>query len=152
MVVYMATHCDLLGKVKLNKAMFYADFSCFVETACSMSGLVYARAPRGPIVDQYDALFGEMVRQGHLVEEQVSFGPVEAMVYKPNEEFDRELFTRQELAILERVAFFVNGFETAAALSEYSHKERLWIENHDGRPLSYLDAYELNGLEQFIEA
>lgn len=152
MAVYMATYCDLLGKVKLNKSMFYSDFSCFVETACSMSGLVYARAPRGPIVDQYDALFGEMVRQGHLIEEQVSYGPVEATVYKPNEEFDSSYFTNQELAILERVASFVNEFETAAALSEYSHKEKLWVENDDGRPLSYLDAYELNGLEQFIEA
>ena len=61
-------------------------------------------------------------------------------------------FTAHELAILERVALFVNGFETAAELSEYSHKEKLWIENDDGRPLSYLDAYELNGLEKFIEA
>ncbi len=42
------------------------------EAACSMSGLVYARAPRGPIVDGYEALFGEMVRQGYLVEEQVT--------------------------------------------------------------------------------
>lgn len=152
MVVYMAKHCDLLGKVKLNKAMFYADFSCFVETACSMSGLVYARAPRGPIVDQYDALFGEMVRQGYLEEEQVAYGSVEATVYKSSKEFDSELFTCQELAILERVASFVNGFETAAALSEYSHKERLWMESDDGHPLSYLDAYELNGLERFVEA
>ena len=152
MAVFMATHCDMLGKVKLNKSLFYSDFSCFAETSCSMSGLVYARAPRGPIVDQYDALFGEMVRQGHLVEEQVFYGPVEAAIYKPNEEFDSDLFTNQESAILERVVSFVNGFETAAALSEYSHKERLWIETDDGRPLSYLDAYELNGLRRFIEA
>ena len=117
-----------------------------------MSGLVYARTPYGPIVDQYEALFGEMVRLGHLIEEPASFGPYDATVFKTNEQFNSNLFTAHELAILERVASFVNGFETAAELSEYSHKEKLWIENDDGRPLSYLDAYELNGLEKFIEA
>lgn len=150
MAVYMATNCDRLGRLKLNKSMFYSDYSCFVETACSMSGLVYARAPHGPIVDQYDALFGEMVRQGHLVEEQVMYGTFEGTVYKPNEKFDGSLFTSQELAILERVASFINGFETAAALSDYSHEERLWMENDNRHPLSYLDAYDLNDLEQFI--
>ena len=93
-----------------------------------------------------------MVRQGHLLEEQVVYGPIEATAYKPGEEFDSSLFTDRELAILERVASFVNSFESASALSEYSHKERLWIENDDGRPLSYLDAYDLNGLDQFVGA
>lgn len=151
MIIFMATYCALLGKTKLNKALFYSDYACFVETSCSMSGLVYARAPRGPIVDQYGALFGEMVRQGYLTEEQVYIGLVDATVYKPNREFDSSLFTKQELAILEKVAEFVNSFDTADKLSKYSHNEKLWIENDDGRPLSYLDAYELNDLERFIE-
>ncbi len=152
MAVYMARHCKDLGRTKLNKAMFYADFSCFADTACSMSGLVYARATHGPIVDQYDVVFGQLVRQGHLLEESVSYGPIDATVFKAEEEFDDGLFTNQELRILERVAEFVNGFDTATELSEYSHREKLWIENDDGKLLSYLGACELNSLEQFVEA
>ena len=152
MAVYMARNCANLGRTKLNKAMFYADFSCFADTACSMSGLMYARATRGPIVDQYDTVFGQMVREGHLLEESVSYGPIDATVFRTDEEFDASLFTSQELQILEKVAAFVNSFATAKELSEYSHKEKLWIENDDGKPLSYLDALNLNDLEQFIEA
>lgn len=148
--VYMVQHCKDLGRTKLNKAMFYTDFSCFADTSCSMSGLVYARATRGPIVDQYDVVFGQLIRQGHLFEESVSYGPIDATVFKTHEEFDASLFTNQELNILERVAEFVNSFDTARELSEYSHQEKLWIENDDGKPLSYLDAYELNSLEQFV--
>lgn len=151
MAVYMAQHCKDLGCTKLNKAMFYADFSCFAYTSCSMSGLVYARATHGPIMDQYDVVFGQLVRQGHLFEEPVSYGPIDATAFKTDEEFDSGLFTHQELRILGRVAEFVNSFDTAKELSEYSHRERLWIENDDGKPFSYLDAYELNSLEQFIE-
>lgn len=150
MAVYMAQHCVDLGRTKLNKAMFYSDFSCFADTACSMSGLIYARATRGPIVDQYDVVFGQLVRQGHLFEESVSYGPIDATVFKTKKEFDASLFTNQELRILERVAEFVNSFSTAKELSDYSHREKIWIENDDGKPLSYLDAYELNGLEQFV--
>ena len=149
--VYMATHCADLGRTKLNKAMFYADFSCFAESSCSMSGLMYARATRGPIIDQYDTVFGQMVREGHLVEESVSYGPIDATVFKPNEDFDPSLFTESELPILERVVLFVNGFATAKALSEYSHKERLWVENDNGDALSYMGAFELNDLNRFIE-
>lgn len=152
MAVYMAQHCKDLGRTKLNKALFYADFSCFADTACSMSGLMYARATRGPIVDQYASVFEQLVRQGHLLEESVSYGPIDATVFTTEEEFDASLFTNRELHILERVAEFVNRFDTAKELSEYSHQERLWIENNDGRPLSYLYAYELNSLEQFIGA
>ncbi len=150
MAVYMAQHCANLGRTKLNKAMFYADFSCFADTACSMSGLVYAHATHGPIVDQYDVVFGQLVRQGHLLERSASCGPYEATVFKTGEEFDPSLFTSQELRILERVAEFVNGFGTAKELSDYSHQEKLWMESDDGMPLSYLDAYELNSLEQFV--
>ena len=151
MAVYMATHCTDLGRTKLNKAMFYADFSCFAESSCSMSGLMYARATRGPIVEQYDTVFGQMVREGHLVEESVSYGPIDAAVFKPNEDFDPSLFTGSELRILERVAQFVNSFATAKELSEYSHEERLWVENDNGDALSYMGAFELNDLNRFIE-
>lgn len=140
-----------LGRMKLNKALFYADFACFADSACSMSGLMYARATHGPIVDQYDTLFGKMVRESHLVEEAVSYGPVDATAYRSNETFDASLFTPQELAIPEKVAQFVNGFATAEELSEYSHREKLWLENSDGKQLSYLDAHALNDLAQFIE-
>lgn len=152
MAVYMTQHCANLGRTKLNKALFYADFSCFADTACSMSGLAYARATHGPIVDQYDMVFGQLVRQGHLCEELVSYGPIDAAAFKTEEEFDDSLFTSQELRILERVAAFVNSFGTAKELSEYSHQEKLWMESDDGKPLSYLDAYELNSLDQFIRA
>lgn len=149
--VYMATHCTDLGKTKLNKAMFYADFSCFAESSCSMSGLMYARATRGPIVEQYNTVFGQMVEEGHLIEESVSYGPIDADVFKPNEDFDSSLFTESELKILDRVVQFVNGFATAKELSEYSHKEKLWVENDDGDALSYMGAFELNDLNQFLE-
>lgn len=152
MAVYMATHCTDLGRTKLNKAMFYADFSCFAESSCSMSGLMYARATRGPIVEQYETVFGQMVREGHLVEESVSYGPIDAAVFKPNEDFDPSLFTESDLRILERVVQFVNSFATAKELSEYSHKERLWVENDNGDALSYMGAFELNDLNRFIEA
>ena len=152
MAIYMAQHCANLGRTKLNKAMFYTDFSCFADTTCSMSGLVYVRATRGPIIDQYDTVFGQLVREGRLLEESVPYGPIDATVFRTDEEFDASLFTNQELFILENVATFVNSFATAKELSEYSHKEKPWIENADGRPLSYLYALELNDLEQFTGA
>ena len=152
MVVYFAHGCTNLGRVKLNKAMFYADFACFASSARSMSGLMYARATHGPVVDQYDAFFGEMVREGVIQECSVLYGPYDVNVFQPISEFDASIFTRQELDILGKVAEFVNEFATATELSNYSHKERLWVENDDGKLLSYLAASELNDLDRFIGA
>lgn len=152
MAVYFAHNCANLGRVKLNKAMFYADFACFASSARSMSGLKYARATHGPVVDQYDTFFGEMVREGVIRECPVSCGPYDVRVFQPVSDFDPSVFSGHELVVLGKVADFVNGFATASELSDYSHKERLWAESDDGKLLSYLFASELNDLDRFIEA
>ena len=140
MLGFMAGHCTGAGRTRLNKAMFYADYLWFASEANSMSGLKYARAPYGPVVDQFDVLFGEAVRWGYLTEQVVSFGRYDAMAYAPATTFDASLFSEGEVALMERVAEFINSFDSAADLSEYSHREQAWCSRADGESLSYLDA------------
>lgn len=152
MAVYFAEHCVQMGRIKLNKAMFYADYSCFAATTCSMSGLVYARATFGPVIDGFDFMFGEMLREGDLIEEAVDCGVYDMTVLRPAKSFNDALFSTEELAILANVANFVNSFGTASELSEYSHREALWVENENGDKLSYMDAFRLNEPERFCTA
>lgn len=152
MAAFFAKHCKQLGRTKLNKAMFYADYSCFAATSCSMSGLIYARATHGPVINQYDAIFGEMVRDNVLVENLVVSGPYESTVYSSDIELGKEVFTPEEQRILENVALFINGFDTASELSDYSHKENLWINTENGNLVSYSNAFDLNELDRFISS
>lgn len=82
----------------------------------------------------------------------MSLGPYDTTVFQAASDFDSSIFTEQELDVLGKVAEFVNGFDTAAGLSEYSHREKLWVENDDGELLSYLSAFDLNELDRFIGA
>ncbi len=145
MAAYFAEHCKNLGRTRLNKALFYADFGCFAVTARSMSGLVYARADYGPVVDGYNVVFGALVDQGVLRQE---VGEYDMQVFKSAREFDPSLFTKQELAILSNVVQFVNSFSKVSDLSAYSHREKVWEDSPSGKQLSYLYAVKLNDVDR----
>lgn len=115
-----------------------------------MSGLAYARATYGPVVDEHDFLFGALVREGVIEEELKDCGGFEMIVFKPKATFNDNAFTQEELDILNKVASFVNGFKSASDLSNYSHREKLWLQNPNGTRLSYMDAFDLNEPERFI--
>lgn len=150
MAVYLTEKCPGMGKTKLNKAFFYTDFVSFAVSSCSMSGLKYARAPYGPVANQHSALFEEMVKRGYLLEDRVSLGVLDASVFEPAVPFDRTLFSDEEFRILEKVADFINSFERASDLSEYSHQEDLWKNAQNGELISYMDAFSLKDIDAFL--
>lgn len=61
-------------KTTLNKRLFYVDFRMFRDFGVSLTGLRYARLPRGPVPDDYDALFGLLVGEGTIAIEEVTHG------------------------------------------------------------------------------
>ena len=47
-------------KTKLNKLLFYADFTCYRETGFSMSGVRYCAIDTGPVPNNFNALFNHL--------------------------------------------------------------------------------------------
>ena len=136
LIVTLANRCRDLYVTKLQKAMYFCDALSFELTSRSMTGLAYAHAPRGPIIDQWNLMVGSMEHDGIVSLDQAPSGWGEIVVAHsgPEVEFDEE-----ESEIIDRIVAFVNTFDTAREISECSHRISSWRNTVDGQKMDYLD-------------
>ncbi|MDZ4784861.1 MAG: Panacea domain-containing protein [bacterium] len=130
-------------KTKLNKLLFYADFLSYHNLSNSISGTRYVRGSYGPIPDHYQQLFAALLESGQLqAREEFSQDdkPIEKLIAKEN--FDRFIFSKKEIQILEYVYQYFKD-KTAREVVDISHEEPAFRDTEDGDPISYLAATTL---------
>lgn len=147
MVKYFTIHCEP-WKTKLNKLMFYADFSHFKHTSYSISGANYRAINMGPVVNNYNSLY-EYIAESDCLDIYITLfesGGIGEQ-FKPNRNtiFNDELFNDSELKSLEKVCQTFKDASTNEII-ELSHKEEAWKQNFEnGRKLiNYIDAFSLS--------
>ncbi len=135
---------EAVSKGKLNKLLFYADFTHYAKHTNSITGLRYARLPYGPVPDNYEWYYAVMIHEARTLR-------VEEMAYSDKdtwEEFiaekepDLSVFTERELMTLLQVKDRFRNF-TAKRMGEIAHAERGYLETPTGNPISYKYAKEL---------
>lgn len=138
-VVYLAAHVGNLFVTKLNKVLFYLDFSAYRDEGAGFTGLRYAHADYGPVPDQYDLVMAALVDGATLAYREQGDG----RVIVARRGADLSAFSSQEVARLDAVAAFANGFASTPELSAYSHEERAWLETSSGEVIDYDFARDL---------
>ena len=138
-VLYLAAHVRGLYRTKLNKTLFYLDFSSYRETGVGFTGLRYAKAPFGPVPDQFELLMAGLIDGGSLSLREQGNGQVVVAERPAN----LAVFSASDMSLLESVCSFADGFASASALSDYSHGERGWLETEVGDLISYEFASDL---------
>lgn len=134
-------------KTKLNKLLFYADFTMFQQTGYSISGVQYRAIPMGPVPNNFNSIFEYLANNELVFIDCTPFpnsGIGEQFIPNPSQSFNKELFTESELLILHSVAErFKNT--TTNEIIEISHQEKAWIENNaDKKLIDYRYGFELN--------
>lgn len=147
MVLYFVINVPELTKTKLNKMLFYADFTHFARNTVSISGVSYARLPHGPVPDQYSLLYGSMESAKLIVEKEISVGQYDWSYYASNADFNAELFSKEELAVMHATLKRFKGM-TAKSIAVFSHKEEAWIDNENAELISYDYANSLTILNE----
>ncbi|MFD1516369.1 Panacea domain-containing protein [Pseudonocardia yunnanensis] len=124
------------GKTKLNKILYYVDFSAYGSFGKSVTGAEYQRRPYGPVPRQITAARNALLaREDAAVEVVERFGyPQERLVAKrpPN----LSLFSNEEKQLVDDVIKALwdrNGSEA----SELSHRELGWKFATDGALIPY---------------
>lgn len=136
MIVFFA---DRLApwKTKLNKLLFYADFTMHKNSGFSISGVKYQAIPMGPVPYNFNALF-EYLTNKNILEVSNTFFPDGGIgeQFKPskNYSFNSAIFAEQELNVLESVATRFKEATTQEIIG-ISHQEAAWIENQAERKL-----------------
>jgi putative zinc finger/helix-turn-helix YgiT family protein len=133
-------------KTKLNKLLFYADFTAFKVRGHSISGMKYVAIERGPVPHRYESLFDYMVEHGLIKQETVMFsqGYLGKSYYLANgDQVGTGVLSEDELEALRAVALWFKDV-SASEISEISHLEQAWLDNQtDSAVISYDYAYGL---------
>jgi putative zinc finger/helix-turn-helix YgiT family protein len=133
LVVYFASNEVKLFKTKLMKLLWYCDNEFFKINTTSITGLEYARLPRGPVIENRELLLGLLVKEGviSLIEDIDTNG--EYIVVEKDIDTslnDDELKTAKE--IFDKFRTF-----NSKKISDYSHDELAWKETKMGKQISY---------------
>lgn len=132
-------------KTKLNKLLFYADFTFFKEYGISMSGSEYYAIDMGPVPDNFNSIFEHLAKTDLLKVYNKRFSDGgEGQKYLPAREFNDKLFEEAELKILQSINDKFKDFSTQKMI-DLSHEEIGWQQNSDNphQPIDYLYAFEL---------
>ena len=124
-------------KTVLNKLLFYSDFLAYRSNCYSMSGVRYRAIKMGPVPNNYNSIYEFMFNKNQIDIINVAFSEdIFGFQFKKamNQEFNYEIFTQQEIDILELVSSNFSEMKTNQVI-EFSHNEKAWIENESERKL-----------------
>lgn len=137
MVVYFLENAPF--KTRLNKLLFYADFSYFKYFGKSISGLQYAAIPKGPVPDNYDLKYTLLFNENILSTELLTINANEVEKFVALEKFKEEYFDESEIQMMQTVLDHFR-YKKTQEIIDISHKESAWKDNVKQRELiSYLD-------------
>lgn len=132
LVAYLASKCDNFYRTKMQKAVFFCDNLVFEKTGRSLTGTTYIHANHGPIMPGYDDKLFDMERRGLISQSELGWG----IVIIPGM-YASDIFSDEELELINLTAEFVNSFGSAAEISEYSHNLDAWRNTENGEVIEY---------------
>lgn len=143
MLLFILSHCGDIWCTKMNKILFYIDFSAYKEWGMAISGLSYKAIGYGPVPERWDRVFSEF---DDIKQIPAAAGEYEGIVLSGAVKPDMKVFEEKEIALMTRVC---DGLKclSARAISELSHKEDAWIDcrnTHETIPFS--KAFSLRGV------
>ncbi len=143
LVVHIAEqlHDDCAGgATKLNKILFFVEFSHLRRHHQVISGCEFQKFPHGPVPRQMAAVRRQLIESGSakLVKQNYYGYPQERLI--PLRGADLELFTNQEMQTISDVLVKVADM-TAAEVSNLSHQELGWRLTRDGEVIPYAAAF-----------
>lgn len=141
-IQWYAFHAADLFKTKLAKLLWLADFAHFRSHRLSITGMVYARGPYGPVPDKLGTILDALEDEGVIKVNEFYAGSYEGELVSVREPLPMDL-DAEELQTLEKVqrAF---GHCSSKELSDLSHQENAWILRGNGEPIPYTEADRIN--------
>jgi hypothetical protein len=137
MIGFFASGKNGVYKTKLNKLLWYADFTHFRLHSVSISGATYVRLPFGPVPDQFQWRLSSAIEDGLLDSREVKFpNGHTGEILVATEEIDMSLFDSSETDVLLATQEYFKDMGSLE-ISNLSHKEKGYKETPEGEVISY---------------
>ncbi|TMI63714.1 MAG: DUF4065 domain-containing protein [Bacteroidetes bacterium] len=133
----------------LNKLMFYADFAHYKKHGFAISGTCYLAFERGPVPDNYGAIYNEVIHRGFAFVTEVDFKDyVGEKFVAPKLKFteEDELFSESEMDMMKKVSDAFKGMNTRQIV-DVSHRESGWQQNvNDSNHINFMYGFDIKHL------
>lgn len=144
LILYVSQQCatdPMFGATKLNKILFYSDFTAYRTLGKAITGAEYQKLVMGPAPRRLKPLREKMIEDGDLVVQNRDL-PLGNVQHRPiNLRSPRlDLFTAYEISLVDSI---INSFRSFSAqgVSDLSHEEPSWRVANHGETIPYSLAF-----------
>lgn len=150
-ILYFIKYCNssYLGKVKLNKLLYYLDFISFRDQGCSITGDEYINKEFGPVPKSIDEILSLLIKEGTLEIKQPAYKDGHTNSYKHLQEPDIEIFNAYEKDLLERICKEFLNWNTDKIVAQ-THLEAPWFYSKPYNEVDYKYASDIEFFEDIL--
>lgn len=125
-----------VGETVLYKLLYFSDFNYYELYEEHLTGAKYRKLPYGPVPQKLDNIINQMIEKGQLQRVKTEYHGYPQTRYLPLEKSDLTELKASEKEIIDRVIEQLSDW-SAAAISNYSHKDLPWEVTDEGKDISY---------------
>lgn len=125
-----------VGETVLNKLLYFSDFNYYELYEEHLTGANYRKLPYGPVPQKLDTIIDQMIKSGQLQRIKTPYFNKIQTRYIPMINTDLKLLTGAEKEVIDKVIEQFSDW-SAAAISNYSHKDIPWLASKEGEVINY---------------
>jgi transcriptional regulator with XRE-family HTH domain len=125
-----------VGETVLYKLLYFSDFNYYELYEEHLTGAKYRKLPYGPVPQKLDTIVNQMIDKGQLQRVKSEYHGYPQTRYLPLEKADLTALKASEKEIIDRVIEQMSDW-SAAAISNYSHKDMPWLASKEGEEINY---------------
>ena len=125
-----------VGETVLYKLLYFSDFNYYELYEEHLTGAIYRKLPFGPVPQKLDTIIDQMIKKGQLQRVKTVYHGYPQTRYLPLEKADLTELRASEKEIIDRVIEQMSDW-SAAAISNYSHKDMPWLASKEGEEINY---------------
>ncbi len=129
-----------VGETVLYKLLYFSDFNYYELYEEHLTGANYRKLPYGPVPQKLDMIINQMISKGLLQRVKTEYHGFPQTRYLPLVKSDLTELKASEKETIDRVIEQMSDW-SAAAISQYSHKDMPWLASKEGEEINYEFAF-----------
>lgn len=125
-----------VGETVLYKLLYFSDFNYYELHEEHLTGAKYRKLPFGPVPQKLDTIISQMIDKKQLQRVKTEYHGYQQTRLLPLEKPDLTRLKASEKEVIDRVIEQMSDW-SAAAISDYSHKDMPWLASNDGEEINY---------------
>lgn len=125
-----------VGETVLYKLLYFSDFNYYELYEEHLTGAKYRKLPFGPVPQNLDTIIHQMIDENQLQRVKTDYFGLTQTRYLPLMKANLTELKASEKEIIDKVIEQMSDW-SAAAISNYSHKDMPWLASKEGEEIDY---------------